>query len=142
MIDDKKIGPSPTKSKLFSVGQITLAAFLGSPIAGCLLLARNYRELGKGGTAWQALLAGTASSILVFLLAFCLPENFPNMALPFAYCFGLRQLTKYLQGEAISNHFMTGGRRGSWVITIVIGLGCMAVIFVLLFGLIIVVNPQ
>src|SRR5258708_4459455 len=142
MIDNIKIGPAQTKSKLFSVAQITLAAFLGSPIAGCLLLARNYRELGKGGAAWQALFAGTASSILVFLLAFCLPENFPNMALPFAYCFGLRQLAKYLQGEAIYNHFMTGGRRGSWVITIVMGLGCLAVIFVLLFGLIIVMNPQ
>src|SRR5258705_9469526 len=142
MIDDKEIGPSPTKSKLFSVTQITLAAFLGSPIAGCLLLARNYRELGKGGAAWQAFLAGTASSVLVFLLGFCLPENFPNMALPFAYCFGLRQLAKYLQGGAISNHFMTGGRKGSWVTTIAVGLGCLVVISVLLFGLIIGMHSQ
>jgi len=142
MIDNTKIGPSQTKSKLFSVAQITLAAFLGSPLAGCLLLARNYRELGKGRAAWQALAAGTASSILVFLLAFCLPKNFPNVALPFAYCFGLRQLAKYLQGGAISNHFMTGGRKGSWVTTIAVGLGCLVVISVLLVGLIIVMYSQ
>src|SRR4051794_10700944 len=108
MIDDTKIGPPQIKGRLFSVGQITTAAFLGSPIAGCLLLARNYRVLGRGRAAWQALAAGVASSILVFLLAFCLPENFPNMALPFAYSFGLRQLANHLQGEAISNHFISG----------------------------------
>jgi hypothetical protein len=136
MIDDTKTGPSQANSKLFSIEQITLAAFLGSPVAGCLLLARNYRQLGKGRAAWQALAAGTASSILVLLLAFCLPENFPNMALPFAYCFGLRQLAKYLQGGAISNHFMTGGRKGSWVTTIAVGLGCLVAIFVLVFGVI------
>jgi hypothetical protein len=141
MINDTIIGPSQTNNRLFSVEQITSAAFLGSPIAGCLLLARNYHELGKGGAAWQALAAGTVSSILVLLLAASLPENSHNTALPIVYCLGLRQLAIYLQGGAISNHYMTGGRKGSWVTTIAVGLGCLTFTFVLLFGLILVSNP-
>ncbi len=97
MIEDTKIESSEVAGRLFSVGQITLATFLGMPIAGCLLLAQNYRELGKGGVAWQSLAAGVASTILLLLIAFFLPENFPNMALPVAYCIGMQQLVKYLR---------------------------------------------
>ncbi len=103
MIEDTKVDSFEAAGNLFSVGQITLATFLGMPIAGCLLLARNYRELGNGGAAWQSLAAGIASTILLLLIAFWLPENFPNMALPVAYCFGMRQLVNYLQGSEIAN---------------------------------------
>ena len=84
MIENTQIGSSDDAVKLFSAGQITLATFLGAPIAGCLLLARNYRELGNGAAAWQSLVAGIVSTILLFLIAFWLPENFPNMVLPIA----------------------------------------------------------
>jgi hypothetical protein len=49
MIEDTRIDSSEVAVRLFSVGQITLAIFIGMPIAGCMLLAKNYRVLGKGG---------------------------------------------------------------------------------------------
>lgn len=137
MIEDTKIDSSEAAGKLFTVGQITLATFLGMPIAGCLLLAQNYRELGNGGAAWQSLAAGSASTLLLLLIAFSLPENFPNMALPVAYCFGMRQLVNYLQGSEIANR-----RQGSWAVAVALGLGCLVIIFGLIFGLIIMLNAQ
>jgi hypothetical protein len=135
MIEETKIDVSEPGRKLFSVGQITLATFLGAPIAGCLLLARNYRELGKGAAARHSLVAGVASTIVILTIAFFLPENFPNAVLPVAYCFGMRQLVMQLQGGAIDNHLQAGGRKGSWVITVVLGLGCSVIILGLIFAL-------
>jgi hypothetical protein len=142
LIEETKIDSSEVAGKFFSVGQITLATFLGMPIAGCLILARNYRVLGKDGAAWQSLGAGIVSTLLLFLIAFFLPENFPNIALPMAYCFGMRQLVQYLQGGAIDNHLKAGGRKGSWAITIAVGLGCLVIIFGFIFGLIMALNVE
>ncbi len=100
MIDDTKTGPSQTNSKLFSVEQITLAAFLGSPIAGCLLLVRNYRELGKGGAAWQALAAGTASSILFLLISILLAGEFPQYGVTFCLLFRPKTTRKISAGRS------------------------------------------
>jgi hypothetical protein len=135
VIENTQIDSSEAAGKLFSVGQIVLATFLGMPIAGCLLLALNYRELEKSAAAWQSLVAGVASTLLLLFIAFWLPENFPNMALPVAYCFGMRQIVKYLQGDAIANR-----RKDSWMVTIAVGLGCVVVIFSLIFGLLMVLD--
>ena len=135
MIEDTKIDSPEAAGYLFSVGQITLATFLGAPIAGCLLLARNYRVLGNGAAAWQSLVAGIVATILLFLIAFWLPENFPNMALPVAYCFGMRQLVNYLQGSEIANR-----GKGSWAVTVAVGVGCLVIIFGLIVGLVIALN--
>jgi len=126
-------GPSASNEKLFSIGQITLATFLGAPIAGCLLTAQNYRVLGKVNAAWQTLAVGIVLTVLVFIVAFALPENFPNIVLPVAYTVGCRESVKYLQGDVIASREAQGAR-GSWPIAIGVGIGCL----VLLFGLILV----
>ncbi|MEP7036938.1 MAG: hypothetical protein ABI891_01230 [Acidobacteriota bacterium] len=125
---------------LFSVGQIILATFFGMPIAGCLLLARNYRQLGKNAVARQTLAAGVISTIVLLISSFFLPEKFPNMILPVAYCFAMRQLVIYLQGDIIDNYLKNGENKGSWAIAAAIGLGCLAVILGLIFGFIIAFN--
>jgi hypothetical protein len=134
MVEDRITNPIEQTGKLFSVSQITLSTFLGTPIAGCLLVAANYRQLGKDAAALPTLGVGAASTILIFAIAFSLPENFPNAALPVAYCFGMRQLVSYFQGDAISNYLKAGGRKGSWIIPIAVGLGCLALIFAVVFG--------
>src|SRR5882762_7148423 len=109
---------SETSGELFSVGQIILATLIGSPLAGSLLLAGNYRELRKTGAVWRSLGLGAFSTAVVFVIALWLPSNFPNSALPFAYCFGMRQLAIRLQGTPISNHFGAGGQKRPWAIPV------------------------
>jgi len=119
---------SETSGELFSVGQIILATLIGSPLAGSLLLAGNYRELRKTGAVWRSLGLGVFSTTVVFVIALWLPSNFPNSALPFAYCFGMRQLAIRLQGTPISNHFSAGGQKRSWAIPVAAGIGSLALI--------------
>jgi hypothetical protein len=135
MTNEDAIAPTANARKVFSVGQITLATFLGAPIAGSLLLAWNYRVFQKAGAAFQSIVYGLVSTIILLVIAFLLPEKFPNSVLPIAYCLAMRQLVSYLQGDAIAGHLAVGGDKGSWAVTVVVGIGCLVVLFALVFGL-------
>jgi hypothetical protein len=129
-------------SKLFSVGQITLATFFGAPVAGCLLLAQNYRALGKDSAARQSLIVGIASTILLIAIVSCLPDNFPGRGVALGSCFGMRQVAAQLQGGVINNHLKAGGRKGSWWIAFAVGVGCSVAVLGLIFGIAIALNLQ
>ena len=135
MTNEAAIASTVTSRKVFSVGQITLATFLGAPIAGSLLLAWNYRVLQKASAAFQSIVYGLVSTIILLVIAFLLPEKFPNSILPVAYCFAMRQLVSYLQGDTIAAHLAAGGGKGSWAVTVAVGIGCLVVLFALVFGL-------
>ena len=129
--------PKP-EGRLYSVGQIVLGTFLGAPLAGCLLLAQNYRVLGRSTAVLITMLAGVASTALLLGLALVLPDNFPNMALPVASCFALRQIAIHLQGERISTHQSLGGKKRSWWIVVTIGAACLILIFGVIFVIVLV----
>lgn len=141
MAEEEYQNPSKPDGDLFSVGQIALATFIGMPIAGCLLLAQNYRYLGKARSAWQTLILGFVSTILLFFIAFLLPENFPNAVLPMAYTIGIRELVRYLQGDIITGQ-EAQGKKGSWVVTVGVGIGCLVLVMALIFGAVILFVPE
>jgi hypothetical protein len=128
-----------TGRRLFTTGQITTATLIGAPIAGCILLYRNYRALGEVNEARKALMWGAVSTLLILWLSTLLPQRFPNSALPIGYCFAMMQLTKRLQGSTISAHVAAGGLKGSWCVTIGVGLACLTTIFVLVFCVVLVI---
>jgi hypothetical protein len=130
-----------TERRLFTVGQITTATALGAPIAGCFLIARNYRELGEVNEGRKALMWGVVSTALILLISLVLPRNFPNSALSVGYCFAMFQLARRLQGTSISKHLAGGGAKGSWAMTIGVGIGSLVVIVILIFGFVIVLDP-
>ena len=120
--------------KLFSTGQITLATFLGAPLAGCLLLARNQQVLGKGAAAWQPLVVGGITTTLLFIIALLLPENVPGVGLPIGSCIGMYYYAKQWQGGAIETHLKAGARQGSWAAVVALGIGCSVVLVGLLIA--------
>lgn len=121
--------------KLYSVGQITLATYLGAPLAGALILARNHQALVKSGSAWRYVAVGGAATILLTVLAFILPENFPKAGFYIVSCGGMYYYAKELQGDAIDNHLKAGGGKGSWAVTVLVAIICAVIIFGLLFAL-------
>jgi hypothetical protein len=131
-----------TGDKVFSVGQITLATFIGAPIAGCLLLSHNYLIAGKKKEARLSLAWGGIATALVLLLSSLLPTGFPNGALPFGYCFAMQQTAKRLQGNAIAEALQASASKGSWWMTTGIGIGCLLAIVVIVLGLLILINPE
>ena len=87
MTEETTLDTPRLDGRLYSVGQITAATFVGSPLAGCLLLAHNYRVLRRNRAALYSLMCGVVATVIVFVGASWLPESFPNAALPVGYCF-------------------------------------------------------
>lgn len=121
--------------KLYSVGQITLATFLGTPVAGSLILARNHQALGKSGSAWTMVLVGAGATILLVILGLVLPEGVPATGFSFGACIAMYYYAKDSQGATIENHLKAGGSKGSWAVTVLVGIICSIILFALLIAL-------
>lgn len=127
---------------MYSPGQIAWATFLGTPIAGCLLLALNYRRLGDFTAANLALISGLIGTVLLFALAFVLPDRFPNTVLPSAYTLGMYQCAKTLQGTAYEDRLVNGGTKGSGWVATGIGILCVILILAALFAVVLVAPEE
>jgi hypothetical protein len=115
--------------RLYSVGQIVLATFLGSPAAGGHLLARNERELGDPESARNAMLLGVALTLGLVVVGAFLPNPIVQRALPWVGILTIRYRASTRQGESIAAHVAGGGSMHSWWSAVGIGLAYLAVIF-------------
>jgi hypothetical protein len=114
---------------MYSPGQIAWATYLGAPIAGCWLLALNYRRLGDARAANLALISGSIGTVLLLALAFVLPERFPKFVVPAAYTFVMYRCVRALQGKVYEDRLANGANKGSvWVAT---GIGILCLILIL-----------
>lgn len=122
-----------TPPKLYSIGQITGATFLGGPFAGGVLLALNYRALAQPAKAWKALAGGAAAMAVLVALIAVLPEGVPNGVIPVAYTIAMGGVAQHLQGALITQHLGAGGPKGSnWTTA---GLGCGSLVVFLAFAI-------
>ena len=134
MTNEAAIAPAAPSERLYSASQIAWATLIGSPLAGCLLLGLNYRTVGKPRAAWQSLIGGFGSLVVLLSIGLVLPERFPSMVFPVASSLAMRQLAKRLQGDTINGHLASGGKRASWWLTIGISVAILFVIVVVVFG--------
>ena len=126
-----------SREPLYSVWAVVLATFLGSPLAGGILLAINCRRLAQPSLIrdiflWTALL--TVGSLL---LGGLIPQE---QRLIEALFVGLQVFVVYflaarLQGRAIAVHLQQGGEIASYWSAIAIGIGCGIVLLWVLVGL-------
>ncbi len=101
--------------KLYSLGSIGWATFLGTWFAGAVLISRNYSRLGNRRAARISILLGVLSIVPVIIAAFVIdyPEQY-DAYLP-AVLQGIQlgvisMIAKRLQGEAFSAHEGKGGQ--------------------------------
>ncbi len=126
----------------YSAGQVAWATLLGSWLAGSWLLAMNYRRLGDSGSASFSLLLGFLGTVLIFVVAFYLPDDVPSLVLPIAYTLCMYLGVESLQGEALEKAIANGGTKGSgWVAT---GVGFLALILLclILFGFVLLMPDE
>ena len=128
--------------KLYSPGQIALAAFLGSPLAACWFWARNYQRLGQSSSSTQCLIWGAVGTAALLAISFFLPERFPSQAIPIGYTFGLLQAAKHTYGSVIAQHLSAGGRLGSWWAVVGISLLFLIVVLAVLFGVVLLLPDE
>ena len=62
-------------TRAFTPGQVALATFLGSPIAGGVLMALNHRRVGQGGAAAMSLFVGGVVTAVLVVAGFALPDK-------------------------------------------------------------------
>lgn len=131
--------PQARATALHSPQSVAIATFFGSTLAGGVLLAINYARLDRPEHVTKTVLASAVGTSLLFALFWVLPENLPNSVLMVPQLFGMYQLTRALQGEAIERHQAGGGSMASrWVAvgigllgTLVVGVALAAVVLIL-----------
>jgi hypothetical protein len=123
--------------RLYSAGQVTGATAIGGPIAGAILLARNYSALGDRAASRKTLLWASAGTVAVFVIAYFLPES-ASKGLPIGYTVGMFHVAKQLQGDRFKSHIAGGGLQGSTWFAVGIGALTLVVIVALLAGVIVV----
>jgi hypothetical protein len=112
---------------LFSASAVAVAAYCGTPAAGFLLIAENYRRLGERRVVAGTLILGIAAT---WLEAVCV------LFLPFAawlpLCLGLLVATRVFaartQGAFVARHVSRGGRLGSRWVAFGAGMACLSAV--------------
>jgi len=113
---------------LFDSRAVALATFLGTAVAGSLLIALNYRRLGRSGAALTAAILGVVATALLLMLVWNLPRGVSSV-IAFGVMFALKYIAKSLQGAAVAAHVQNGGALGSQAKALLLGGVMLAAIF-------------
>ncbi len=124
-------GPTPPYT-LFDASAVAADTIFGTPVAGCSLMALNYRRLGQARNAVTTLIVGIAVTGLVMLLGWHLPHG-ASFPIALALLFGMQRSAQSLQGSAVKDHVQRGGRLGSKWAAFGLGTAVCAGIFLAVF---------
>ncbi len=106
----------PAACRPHSVASVTLATFLGAPVAGGIVLALNYWKWGQKAAAVAAVAAGLFTTGIIFWLAWIVPSNAPGAIFWALQVAGAYFLAERLQGRRIGAYRLAGGQEASnWV---------------------------
>ncbi|MGA2498487.1 MAG: hypothetical protein ABSH20_12135 [Tepidisphaeraceae bacterium] len=127
----------PPSYRLYPPGAIACATFFGGPFAGCVILAMNYRRLGRRSEAIKAVVGGALATIVIVTLSVILPlpdvfKDFFRLATLGIY-WGMFYVAKRLLDFPLRVHRQHGGQLGSrWV-----GVGIGSICLVLILGVVV-----
>jgi hypothetical protein len=135
--------PRPTVGlSLFSTQAVGIATFLGSPLAGCVILAINYHRLGRTGCALVAMLCGGLVTAALIGFGFALSDQTPGFLLAFLPLVLMMKLARSLQGEIIDRHLLVGGKVVSLGYAALIGLVTLLAVFCVVFLIVFIMTPR
>jgi hypothetical protein len=118
-------GPAPAY-KLYSPGQILLAAFLGTPGAGMYLLAANRRRLGHTGLAVTTFLVGVFITVPTIFSGFAVASG-SGRTVPLFFTFWVGHYALSDEG-LLDVHLARGGQKESSWKAAGVGLACLMAI--------------
>lgn len=113
----------------YSLGQIALATILGSPLAGAWLMARNYRATDEKKKERRCIIYSVTGTAALLVLAFMVPASVPHSGFAAGVAAAMIQVARWTQGPMISEHYSSGGQKGSWWVAA--GIGVLGLIVVL-----------
>lgn len=136
--------PAPGR-RLFSPIDVGIATFLGSVVAGSVILAVNYRRLGRGRRALLAILVGAIATALLVFLGLAMPDAVPRPLYPgvaIAAALVMAAITRALQGKALAAHRAARGRVGAPLVSAGVGLGLLAALVGAVFAVVSIQRPE
>jgi len=96
------------KIKLYSQRAISIATYLGGPIAAGILIRRNFLNLGKEKEGLISLIIGIVSTVLLLWGIFQIPEEIidkiPNALIPAIYTGIIYFIVEKMQGDILKKH--------------------------------------
>jgi hypothetical protein len=118
---------------LYTPGQVSLATFFGSPLAGGWVMATNERRLGRRSRSTWTLI-GTFLGTLVLLGVAITVMSAGGSFLGLISVFVMHAIAKATQGELVESHLARGGRHASSWAAFGLGLLGLLVVVVVAFG--------
>jgi len=112
-----QIGPP---YQIYSAFAISVAAFLGSFLAGAVLMCINYVRVQRPRAGYAMLAIGMLVSLGTVVAAFALPEEFPGLLFAVFQTVLAHFMARRFQGEIVERHLAEGGRLAStwWAVGI------------------------
>jgi len=132
-------GSASKNFKLFKISGIALATFLGSPIAGGILLAKNFSRLGKPRQAKMALIYSSLAAFVLLAIAFLIPDRWhvPNYPFLLVQLLTMQQVAKNYQEADIREHEAQAGAMASNWLAAGIGLLTFLALMLAIFAVIV-----
>ena len=101
---------------LFKIAGVGIATFFGSVLAGGIVMAMNFRAMGRPEKFWPTIGLSLAALVVTLLLGAVLPENFPGVAITVPTIIAMTMLAGRYQGEAIATRQNAGlPMRSNWL---------------------------
>lgn len=95
--------------KLYKISGIGLATFFGTPLAGGILLAQNFKSLGNAKQAKLSIAYSLLAAAASIAIAFVLPEGASGTGVSVGTLVAMIYISKHLQEETIKHHIEQGG---------------------------------
>lgn len=94
--------------KLYSLKAISVATYLGGPLAAGILARRNFYNLGNEQAGKHAMVLGIISTLVIFGIIFSIPDaiidKVPNALIPLIYTLVIYWVIEKTQGAQIKEH--------------------------------------
>jgi hypothetical protein len=132
-VDDRVGAPS---YRLFDNISVFIATFFGGPLAGAILMARNYSRFGDQAAVVRTVFAGVVATGLLLAIGNLVPSGL-QLPLAVSALAAITGIARALQGAAVEKHVRLGGRIASRWLAFGIGVGVGAA---LLLGIYAVAN--
>jgi hypothetical protein len=128
--------PIPPYS-LFDYRSIWIATFFGSPVAGTILAAINYRRLGKSGSATAMIAGGVVLTAILIFLGFAVPGDSLKLV-PIVAVVAVASTIRSMQGPAVTRHVTLGGSLASRWTAFGIGVATLVPLVAVIIGVVLI----
>jgi hypothetical protein len=98
---------------------------------------RKPQSMGASNGVLKSFTGEILGTLILILISFFLPENFPSIILPIASIIAVQQWYKHTQEEFFESHIAQGEETDSWIVAIAIGIAGLIMVLAVILSIII-----